>query len=110
MADIEIAKKSDLDTKADINHNHDDKYALISHTHNEYATKEELNSKADIDHNHDDKYALLDHTHSYNELTDKPEIPRIDNLVTEEAFNALIDKVNNLELRLEALESQEDIE
>lgn len=110
MADIEIAKKSDLDTKADIDHNHDDRYALISHTHNEYATKEELYFKADINHNHDDKYASLDHTHSYNELTDKPEIPRIDNLVTEEAFNALIDKVNNLESRLEALESQEDIE
>ena len=40
-------------------HNHDDKYAAIGHTHTGYAVE---------GHNHDDKYAAQGHTHT--ELTD----------------------------------------
>ncbi|KAH0799775.1 tail fiber domain-containing protein [Histomonas meleagridis] len=46
-----------------VEHYHDTRYALIDHTHPEYASK---------DHNHDTKYAASNHTHSYNDLTDIP--------------------------------------
>ncbi|PAV30182.1 hypothetical protein CIL05_06860 [Virgibacillus profundi] len=61
MADIQIAKQSDLDGKAN-----------VSHSHNEYAS---------ADHNHDDtyqpvgSYADTSHTHAYGDLTSKPTIP-----------------------------------
>lgn len=73
MADIEIAKKSDLDAKANINHTHD-----ISEINN---LQSELYNKADINHNHDGvyqpagNYADANHTHSYDDLTNKPTIP-----------------------------------
>ena len=62
-----------LDSKADIDHNHDTEYATINHNHDtEYAT---------IDHNHDTEYATINHTHNYansshtHSISDVTELP-----------------------------------
>ena len=52
--------KKDIDNKADKNHNHDDKYADINHTHNGYQPK---GNYASSSHNHDSVYAKKEHTH-----------------------------------------------
>jgi hypothetical protein len=68
------ATKDDLLTKADKNHNHDTVYAL----------------KSELVHNHDNNYAPKKHNHSYNDLTDKPNIPSVDGLATETYVNDAI--------------------
>lgn len=59
---------ADIDTlqtsKANINHTHTG-YALSNHSHAEYAL---------TNHTHNG-YSLSTHSHSYNDLTDKPDIP-----------------------------------
>ena len=52
-----LATKAELAGKADYYHDHDDKYAPASHTHDDYANN---------DHSHDDKYAATSHTHNDN--------------------------------------------
>ena len=57
-----LATKEDLNAKADVNHNHDEVYSKLGHTHSQYltehqdisnlATKEELEDKADKVHTH----------------------------------------------------------
>lgn len=45
-------------------HNHDDEYAAIDHTHNEYAEALHLHSGyAAVSHDHDTVYAPINHTH-----------------------------------------------
>lgn len=78
MAEIEIAKKSDLDMKAD------------------------------KDHNHDEVYALKSHKHSYNDLTDLPEIPSIEGLAHQDDINMLQDLINSLSATVAELESRLD--
>lgn len=51
MADIEIAKKEDLDRKADIDHNHDGVYQPVG------------------------DYAISSHDHDYSEINNTPNIP-----------------------------------
>lgn len=69
--------QTDLD-----NHNHDERYALSNHSHQDimeqtysmgYSLQQQMTN-----------YAMLDHTHSYNDLEDLPTIPSIDGLASEE--------------------------
>lgn len=46
---------TDVSDKADSDHNHDDVYAGINHTHDEYAS---------VTHDHDDVYATKEHSHA----------------------------------------------
>ena len=110
---LEYNTRNELETKANNNHNHDKAYAPYSHTHSydsltnvpvlpnfdSFATKEELlefknktetdlSTKSDTTHTHDDKYATINHVHSYNDLTDKPTIPSIDGLATQDYVNS----------------------
>lgn len=52
-------------------------------SNNQYATKEELETKADKNHSHD-----------YNDLTNKPNIPSVEGLATEERVNELQSTLN----------------
>ena len=74
---------SHLATKEELVHNHDTQYAPISHEHEQYLTEHQslthLATKADI-LNKSDK----GHTHSYNDLLDKPTIPSVDGLASED--------------------------
>ena len=55
------AINTELDTKADINHNHDLVYSPINHNHDaEYS---------DINHNHDLVYSPITHNHAITEIT-----------------------------------------
>lgn len=113
MVGIEIAKKSDLDNKADENHTH-----IISDISNLQITIESLqtsvNEKAPLNHNHDGKYqpvgnyADKNHTHSYKDLTDKPTIPSVDGLAKQADLDVLADKVSALEAKIEALQPPEE--
>jgi hypothetical protein len=49
-----------LAAKADTDHNHDTIYAVIDHSHNEYAL---------TSHDHDGVYAVTGHSHAINEVT-----------------------------------------
>lgn len=125
-----LATKEDLNAKADVNHNHDEVYSKLGHTHDQYltehqdisnlATKEELEDKADKVHTHSqyltehqdisgkaDKTELHSHANKtildgitqedinnwnnsgssdfsgdYNDLTNKPVIPKVTNDLT----------------------------
>ena len=125
-----LATKEDLNAKADVNHNHDEVYSKLGHTHSQYltehqdisnlATKEELEDKADKVHTHSqyltehqdisgkaDKTELHSHANKtildgitqddidnwnnsgssdfsgdYNDLTNKPVIPKVTNDLT----------------------------
>ena len=110
---LEYNTRNELETKANNNHNHDKAYAPYSHTHSydsltnvpvlpnfdSFATKEELlefknktetdlSTKSDTTHTHDDEYATINHVHSYNDLTDKPVIPSMDGLATQDYVNS----------------------
>lgn len=59
-----LTAHQDISGKADVNHNHDDKYAAKEHTHSQYLTEhQDLSHKADKVHNHDDLYASKEHNH-----------------------------------------------
>lgn len=93
----------DLSGKADADHNHDGRYALIGHNHNgTYATKAQFNdvsadlsslsqsvtqglsTKANVNHNHDSRYALIGHNHNST-------------YATKTALNAVSDDVETLQ-------------
>lgn len=69
--DIEKLKAQELDLSA--------YYTKTEVDAKDKAIQSNLNS-----HNHDDKYAAKTHKHSYNDLTDKPEIPSTTGLATEQ--------------------------
>ena len=77
------ALKTDLNNYSRIDHNHDDKYAQKTHTHditeignlsNSYYDKTQIDGllagKSDSNHKHDDIYSKLSHQHSCSEITD----------------------------------------
>ena len=107
MADIEIAKKSDLDGKADIGHTHGISEII--------SLQSELDSKADISHNHDEvyqpigNYANANHTHSYDDLTNKPTIPtKTSDLTNDSGF--ITGSYDNSNSGLEATDIQSAID
>ena len=55
-----VPTQSDLDNKANIDHNHDDSYASKEHTHSEYLTSSKANDIYALkDHNHDGEYVPI---------------------------------------------------
>ena len=109
------ATKDELSAKADISSIPTNTSQLtndsgfITSVPSEYITETELNAKGyltehqDISGKADKTYvdtelakkANMSHTHSYNDLTDKPVIPSVDNLATkEELTNGLATKAN----------------
>ena len=64
----------DIGSLIDPEHNHDDRYALLEHSHEEYALEKHEhdyaatdhlhNNYADVEHNHNTDYSKKDHTHT----------------------------------------------
>ena len=114
-----LATKDELATKADISSiptktsqlNNDS--GFITSVPSEYITESELDAKGYLTEHQDitgkadkiyvdtelAKKANVSHDHSYNDLTDKPTIPSVDNLATkEELTNSLATKANKSEI------------
>lgn len=58
-------------------HNHDDKYALVDHTHTTNDITD-INTLAKADHNHDETYSKLEHTHTVSDITDVSTLAKAD--------------------------------
>ena len=122
------ATKDELTTKADISSiptktsQLTNDSGFITSVPSEYITESELNAKGyltehqDISGKADKTYvdtelakkANVSHTHSYNDLTDKPVIPSVDNLATkEELTNGLATKADVSHTHDEYLTSQD---
>ena len=106
-----LTQHQDISGKADVNHTHTG-YAKSVHTHDmadvdglqlaiaSRATQEDIGKAIELhnhndlyaakEHNHDDKYAIRGHVHSYNDLTNKPEIPSVEGLASEAYVDAAI--------------------
>ncbi len=77
VTETELANKgyiTNVSDKADINHKHEE-YALVEHEHDQYLTEQDISGKA----NRSELFSK-----DYNELINKPVIPSIDGLATEE--------------------------
>lgn len=78
---------SELSKKANISHTHDELHSHVNKTVLDGITSSkvnEWNNKADKTHTHSQYLtALPTHNHSYNDLSDKPVIPSIEGLATE---------------------------
>lgn len=87
-------KKSDLDTV--IIPSLDVLYSNINHTHDNYALASDLDNKANINHNHDDVYANINHTHDDLIAKDNELLENINNEVTraKEKENFINNKVD----------------
>ena len=96
QVDLSIyAKKVDLDTKADKEHNHDEIYAPILHTHSEYANISNVYNKTEID----DKVTTLEETIT---LTDS----RLNSYVSNTTFTEELAKKADFEHNHDELYSQ----
>ena len=58
-------------------HNHDDKYALVDHTHTTNDVTD-IDTLAKADHNHDETYSKLEHTHAVSDITDVSTLAKAD--------------------------------
>ena len=58
-------------------HNHDDKYALVDHTHTTNDITD-IDTLAKADHNHDEIYSKLEHTHTTNDIIDVSTLAKAD--------------------------------
>ena len=58
-------------------HNHDDKYALVDHTHTTNDITD-IDTLAKADHNHDEIYSKLEHTHTVSDITDVSTLAKAD--------------------------------
>lgn len=86
-------------------------YSNINHTHDDYALASDLDNKADINHNHDDVYANINHTHDDLIAKDNELLENINNEITrakeeERIINNKVDLeiVNRQNADLELLE------
>ena len=123
-----LATKDELATKADISSiptktsQLTNDSGFITSVPSEYITESELNAKGYLTEHQDingkadkiyvdtelAKKANVSHTHSYNDLTDKPTIPSVDNLATkEELTNGLATKADVSHTHDEYLTSQD---
>lgn len=120
-----LTQHQDISGKADVNHTHTG-YAKTNHTHDmadvnglqlaisERATQADIDKAIELhnhndlyaakDHNHDDKYSTRGHAHSYNDLSDKPEIPSVEGLATEQYVD---EKVGNVKVDLTGYATEE---
>ena len=74
---------TDIDTLAKADHNHDTVYASLTHTHTYGSLTGIPETFTPAEHNHDNKYASKEHTHSFNDLEDKPELALANHTHTE---------------------------
>ena len=74
---------TDIDTLAKADHNHDAVYATLTHAHSYNSLTDIPETFTPSEHNHDDKYASKEHTHSFNDLEDKPELALANHTHTE---------------------------
>ena len=74
---------TDIDTLAKADHNHDTVYASLTHTHTYGSLTGIPETFTPAEHNHDDKYASKEHTHSFNDLENKPELALANHTHTE---------------------------
>ena len=74
---------TDIDTLAKADHNHDAVYATLTHAHSYNSLTGIPETFTPSEHNHDDKYASKEHTHSFNDLEDKPELALANHTHTE---------------------------
>ena len=74
---------TDIDTLAKADHNHDTVYATLTHAHSYNSLTDIPETFTPSEHNHDDKYASKEHTHSFNDLEDKPELALANHTHTE---------------------------
>ena len=74
---------TDIDTLAKADHNHDTVYASLTHTHTYGSLTGIPETFTPAEHNHDDKYASKEHTHSFNDLENKPELALVNHTHTE---------------------------
>ena len=58
-------------------HNHDDKYALVDHTHTTNDVTD-IDTLAKADHNHDEIYSKLEHTHTTSDIIDVSTLAKAD--------------------------------
>ena len=58
-------------------HNHDDKYALLSHSHTTNDITD-IDTLAKADHNHDETYSKLEHTHTTSDIIDVSTLAKAD--------------------------------
>ena len=58
-------------------HNHDDKYALVDHTHTTNDITD-IDTLAKADHNHDETYSKLEHTHTTSDIIDVSTLAKAD--------------------------------
>ena len=87
---------TDIDTLAKADHNHDTVYASLTHAHTYGSLTGIPETFTPAEHNHDDKYASKEHTHSFNDLEDKPELALANHTHTE--FNNDIVIKGNLDV------------
>ena len=88
---------TDIDTLAKADHNHDAVYATLTHAHSYNSLTGIPETFTPSEHNHDDKYASKEHTHSFNDLEDKPELALANHTHTE--FNNNIVIKGNLDVK-----------
>ena len=81
---------TDIDTLAKADHNHDAVYATLTHAHSYNSLTGIPETFTPSEHNHDDKYASKEHTHSFNDLEDKPELALANHTHTEFNNNIVI--------------------
>jgi hypothetical protein len=87
VAEIE-GLQTELDSKADINHNHDATYSPINHNHD--ATYSPIN------HNHDATYSPIIHSHTWGEILEKP------TTFAPENHNHVIGEITGLQTELDS--------
>ena len=75
--------KNELKNKANINHNHDNAYSKLNHTHSNYSL---------TTHNHDSVYSKLNHIHSYAASSHNHD----DRYYTESEVNSLLSNKQNI--------------
>ena len=63
--------------KAPTDHNHDDRYSRLGHTHSEYALRTHRHRWDDIDGKPSLNFAPLNHRHNWSEIEEKPDFSKI---------------------------------
>lgn len=94
----EYITNSELEAKKYLTeHQSLDHLAIKDHAHENYANKDHVHEQYLTEHQDISGKAEKEHTHSYTELTNRPEIPSIDGLATEQFVNnAVVAKANEI--------------
>ena len=81
------------------NHDHDERYSQLGHTHSEYLTELPFHTHnyADNEHDHDERYSQLGHTHS-EYLTELPDHEHIEYVPLTEIYDIIEEENGQLNL------------